>query len=269
LPLTRGRALAYATPHSLWTPVKRTCKPCAPCYQGNGAGGAMLNVRACSGRPALARRACHGWQPQGMVRGMKRRRTVKDDVQRSRRGVPGGSPPVFGSPTSGFPRQAGILKCRKEVSMQYLRLYTGPDGASHFEDVPVAMSPVEFIPKDGPGRPLRPASCHRRRLRESRHRLGRRHASHAAAPTHRSPGGGTGNRRQRWRGTTGAPWHGCPVRGHDRPQAYDAQRGTHALLRRGFRWHRCIPGGALHKKCSLTMLFAPKKGLFGLKKPPK
>ena len=46
LPLTRGRALAYATPHSLWTPVKRTCKPYAPCYQGNGAGGAMLNVRA-------------------------------------------------------------------------------------------------------------------------------------------------------------------------------------------------------------------------------
>ena len=114
LPLTRGRALAYATPHSLWTPVKRTCKPYAPCYQGNGAGGAMLNVRACSGRPALARRACRGWQPQGTRRRMKRRRAVKDDVQRSRRGVPGGSPPVFGSPTSGFPRQAGILKCRKE-----------------------------------------------------------------------------------------------------------------------------------------------------------
>jgi hypothetical protein len=30
--------------------------------------------------------------------------------------------------------------------MHYLRLYTGPDGASHFEDVSVAMSPVEFIP---------------------------------------------------------------------------------------------------------------------------
>jgi hypothetical protein len=30
--------------------------------------------------------------------------------------------------------------------MQYLRLYTGPDGASHFEDVDVEMHPVEFIP---------------------------------------------------------------------------------------------------------------------------
>jgi hypothetical protein len=30
--------------------------------------------------------------------------------------------------------------------MQYLRLYTGPDGESHFEDMPVAMHSGEFIP---------------------------------------------------------------------------------------------------------------------------
>jgi hypothetical protein len=30
--------------------------------------------------------------------------------------------------------------------MQYLRLYAGPDGASHFENVNVEMHPVEFIP---------------------------------------------------------------------------------------------------------------------------
>ena len=33
--------------------------------------------------------------------------------------------------------------------MRYLRLYTGPDGESHFEDTDVALAPVEFIP----GRP--------------------------------------------------------------------------------------------------------------------
>jgi hypothetical protein len=34
-------------------------------------------------------------------------------------------------------------------SMRYVRLYTGPDGESHFEDTDVALTPVEFIP----GRP--------------------------------------------------------------------------------------------------------------------
>jgi hypothetical protein len=33
--------------------------------------------------------------------------------------------------------------------MRYLRLYTGPDGGSHFEDTDVMLAPVEFIP----GRP--------------------------------------------------------------------------------------------------------------------
>jgi hypothetical protein len=33
--------------------------------------------------------------------------------------------------------------------MRYLRLYTGPDGESHFEDTDVVLAPVEFIP----GRP--------------------------------------------------------------------------------------------------------------------
>ena len=33
--------------------------------------------------------------------------------------------------------------------MRYLRLYTGPDGESHFEDVEAALTPVEFVP----GRP--------------------------------------------------------------------------------------------------------------------
>ena len=42
--LTRGRALAYATPHSPWTPVARACNPYAPCEQGKGAGGARLDA---------------------------------------------------------------------------------------------------------------------------------------------------------------------------------------------------------------------------------
>ena len=29
--------------------------------------------------------------------------------------------------------------------MRYLRLYTGPDGESHFEDADVVLAPVEFI----------------------------------------------------------------------------------------------------------------------------
>jgi hypothetical protein len=34
----------------------------------------------------------------------------------------------------------------RSLSVQYLRLYAGPDGESHFEDVTVEMHPVEFIP---------------------------------------------------------------------------------------------------------------------------
>src|SRR5690242_12975325 len=30
--------------------------------------------------------------------------------------------------------------------MQYVRIYAGPDGESHFEDVDVALGPVEFLP---------------------------------------------------------------------------------------------------------------------------
>ena len=42
--LTRGRALAYATPHSPWTPVERACTSDAPYSQGKGMCGAMLDV---------------------------------------------------------------------------------------------------------------------------------------------------------------------------------------------------------------------------------
>jgi hypothetical protein len=42
--LTLGCALAYATPHSPWTPVERACNPYAPCSQGKGAGGTMLDA---------------------------------------------------------------------------------------------------------------------------------------------------------------------------------------------------------------------------------
>ena len=34
--------------------------------------------------------------------------------------------------------------------MQYVRLYTGPDGESHFEDVEVALTPMEFAPPAPP-----------------------------------------------------------------------------------------------------------------------
>ena len=30
--------------------------------------------------------------------------------------------------------------------MKYVRLYAGPDGESHFEDVEVTLGPVEFLP---------------------------------------------------------------------------------------------------------------------------
>ena len=42
--LTRGCALAYATPHSPWTPVERACTSDAPCSQGKRACGAMLDA---------------------------------------------------------------------------------------------------------------------------------------------------------------------------------------------------------------------------------
>ena len=42
--LTRGRSLAYATPHSPWTPVERACTSDAPCFMGKGAYGAMLDA---------------------------------------------------------------------------------------------------------------------------------------------------------------------------------------------------------------------------------
>ena len=42
--LTLGRALAYATPHSPWTPVERACTSDAPYSQGKGMCGAMLDV---------------------------------------------------------------------------------------------------------------------------------------------------------------------------------------------------------------------------------
>jgi hypothetical protein len=47
--LTRGRALAYATQHSPWTPVERACTSYAICSQGKGACGARLDARDCAG----------------------------------------------------------------------------------------------------------------------------------------------------------------------------------------------------------------------------
>jgi hypothetical protein len=34
--------------------------------------------------------------------------------------------------------------------MRYVRLYAGPDGESHFEDVEVALTPVDFAPPAPP-----------------------------------------------------------------------------------------------------------------------
>jgi len=34
--------------------------------------------------------------------------------------------------------------------MQYVRLYSGPEGESHFEDVAVALDPVDFAPPAPP-----------------------------------------------------------------------------------------------------------------------
>jgi len=43
--LTLGRALAYAMPHSPWTPVERAYTSDATCSQGKGAYGTMLDAR--------------------------------------------------------------------------------------------------------------------------------------------------------------------------------------------------------------------------------
>ena len=63
--LTQGRALAYATLYSPWTPVERACTTDAPCDHGTGAGGAMPD--ASGGRVVMVFVARQASGPAGVV----------------------------------------------------------------------------------------------------------------------------------------------------------------------------------------------------------
>jgi hypothetical protein len=65
--LTLGRALAYATPHSPWTPVERAGTSDAPCSQGKGLCGAMLDASGGRAGTVVVARQAEG--PAGSVQG--------------------------------------------------------------------------------------------------------------------------------------------------------------------------------------------------------
>jgi hypothetical protein len=104
--LTRGRASAYATPHSLWTPVESAYTPYAPCSHGKGAGGTRLDARGCgrvvtvcvarqASGPAIVGRLCPGVHAvDGGTKGpgdrARRRRAIQEYGQRFTPGMIGG-----------------------------------------------------------------------------------------------------------------------------------------------------------------------------------
>jgi hypothetical protein len=64
--LTRGRALAYATQRSPWTPIEHACTPDATCSHGQSACGAMLDASGGGGAVTVFV-ARHASGPTGVV----------------------------------------------------------------------------------------------------------------------------------------------------------------------------------------------------------
>ena len=106
--LTRGRALAYATPHSPWISVERAGTSDAPCSQGKGMCGAMLDVSG-GGRAGTVVGARPAEGPAGSVQRCPGVPAVAGGTQERAEGRDGG---VWAAGPGDRARRRRVVKAR-------------------------------------------------------------------------------------------------------------------------------------------------------------